>query len=85
MRARVSDRLAGLGVPRPIVEVEPVEGLERSPGGKLQMIVPDGAAQSTRDVTAAGAGRTWTRAPTSYSSSEGSCTSTIRPFSWRSR
>jgi hypothetical protein len=41
LRARISDRLERLGVPRPTVEVEPVEGLERAPGGKLQMIVPE--------------------------------------------
>ncbi len=41
LRACVGDRLRGLGVPRPSVEVETVDELERSPGGKLQMVVPD--------------------------------------------
>ena len=39
LRACVGDRLRGLGVPRPAVEVETVDALERSPGGKLQMVV----------------------------------------------
>jgi hypothetical protein len=33
------ERLAELGVARPEVSVERVEALERSPGGKLQMVV----------------------------------------------
>jgi phenylacetate-CoA ligase len=37
---RVGEKLRTLGVPRPAVEVETVEALERAPGGKLQMIVP---------------------------------------------
>jgi phenylacetate-CoA ligase len=40
LRERVSTRLQDLGVPRPAVEVETVDALQRSPGGKLQMIVP---------------------------------------------
>ena len=40
LRERVCARLNDLGVPRPTVEVETVDALERSPGGKLQMIVP---------------------------------------------
>ncbi len=40
LRERLSARLQGLGVPSPAVEVETVDALERSPGGKLQMIVP---------------------------------------------
>jgi len=39
LRARVGARLEELGVERPVVEVETVEALERSPGGKLQMVV----------------------------------------------
>ncbi len=41
LRERVSVRLQDLGVPSPAVEVETVDALERSPGGKLQMIVPE--------------------------------------------
>jgi hypothetical protein len=40
LRERVSARLQDLGVPSPAVTVETVDALERSPGGKLQMIVP---------------------------------------------
>jgi phenylacetate-CoA ligase len=40
LRERVCTRLNDLGVPRPAVEVETVDALERSAGGKLQMIVP---------------------------------------------
>lgn len=40
LRERVSTRLHDLGVPRPAVEVETVDALERSQGGKLQMIIP---------------------------------------------
>ena len=39
LRERLSARLHDL-LPRPAVEVETVDALERSPGGKLQMIVP---------------------------------------------
>jgi phenylacetate-CoA ligase len=39
LRARLGARLAELGVPDPAVEVETVDALERSPGGKLQMVV----------------------------------------------
>jgi hypothetical protein len=39
LRARVGARLEELGVPRPSVEVETVEALERSAGGKLQVVV----------------------------------------------
>ncbi len=39
LRARVGARLEELGVPRPLVEVETVEALERSPAGKLQVVV----------------------------------------------
>ncbi|MGH2822573.1 MAG: hypothetical protein ACRDLY_06015 [Thermoleophilaceae bacterium] len=39
LRARVGARLEELGVPRPSVEVETVEALERSPAGKLQVVV----------------------------------------------
>ena len=41
LRERVEDKLRELGLPRPTVEVETVDALERSPGGKLQMIVPE--------------------------------------------
>jgi phenylacetate-CoA ligase len=37
--ARVGARLEQLGVPRPSVEVETVDALERSPAGKLQVVV----------------------------------------------
>jgi phenylacetate-coenzyme A ligase PaaK-like adenylate-forming protein len=37
--ACLGERLRGLGVPRPVVVVETVDALERSPGGKLQMVV----------------------------------------------
>jgi phenylacetate-CoA ligase len=39
LRARVGARLEELGVPRPSVEVETVDSLERSPAGKLQVVV----------------------------------------------
>ena len=39
LRSRLGARLEELGVPRPEVEVETVEQLERSPGGKLQIVV----------------------------------------------
>jgi hypothetical protein len=39
LRARVGARLEELGVQRPAVEVETVEALERSPAGKLQVVV----------------------------------------------
>ena len=41
LRERVRVRLQDLGVPNPAVEVETVDALERAPGGKLQMIVPE--------------------------------------------
>jgi len=40
LHERVCARLNDLGVPCPTVEVETVDALERSPGEKLQMIVP---------------------------------------------
>jgi phenylacetate-CoA ligase len=39
LRARLTARLEELGVKRPAVEVETVDALERSPAGKLQMVV----------------------------------------------
>jgi phenylacetate-coenzyme A ligase PaaK-like adenylate-forming protein len=39
LRARLGARLEQLGVPRPAVEVETVDRLERSPAGKLQVVV----------------------------------------------
>jgi phenylacetate-coenzyme A ligase PaaK-like adenylate-forming protein len=39
LRARLGARLAELGVPDPAVAVETVDELERSAGGKLQMVV----------------------------------------------
>jgi phenylacetate-CoA ligase len=39
LQARVGARLEELGVPRPAVEVETVDQLERSAGGKLQVVV----------------------------------------------
>jgi phenylacetate-CoA ligase len=39
LRARLGARLAELGVPDPAVDVETVDELERSAGGKLQMVV----------------------------------------------
>jgi phenylacetate-CoA ligase len=41
LRQRVAARLSDLGVPRPTVNVETVDALERATGGKLQMIVPE--------------------------------------------
>jgi phenylacetate-CoA ligase len=41
LRARVGARLEELGVPRPAVEVETVERLERSTAGKLRMVVAE--------------------------------------------
>jgi hypothetical protein len=40
LRERLSTRLRDLGVASCPVTVETVDALERSPGGKLQMIVP---------------------------------------------
>ena len=42
LRARVEARLEELGVARPSVEVETVDELERTAGGKLQMVVASG-------------------------------------------
>jgi phenylacetate-coenzyme A ligase PaaK-like adenylate-forming protein len=39
--ASVRDRLAELGVERPEVSVERVDALERSPAGKLQVVVAE--------------------------------------------
>jgi phenylacetate-coenzyme A ligase PaaK-like adenylate-forming protein len=39
LRTRLGARLEELGVPRPAVEVETVEELERSPAGKLPVVV----------------------------------------------
>jgi phenylacetate-CoA ligase len=39
LRARVSSRLEELGVTQPAVDVETVDALERTAGGKLQMVV----------------------------------------------
>jgi phenylacetate-CoA ligase len=39
LRTRVRERLEQLGVERPAVEVETVDALERTAGGKLQMVV----------------------------------------------
>jgi phenylacetate-CoA ligase len=39
LQARVGERLEELGVPGPAVEVETVDALERSPAGKLQVVV----------------------------------------------
>jgi phenylacetate-CoA ligase len=44
LRARVGARLEELGVERPSVEVETVDALERSPAGKLQVVVAARAA-----------------------------------------
>ena len=41
LRSRVGARLEQLGVPRPTVEVETVDRLERSAAGKLQMVVAE--------------------------------------------
>ena len=43
LRVRVGERLAALGVREPDVEVEPCDGLERPPAGKLQIVVPESA------------------------------------------
>jgi hypothetical protein len=43
---RLAERLAGLGVRDPRVEVEPVEQLERSAGGKLQVVVAEREVRS---------------------------------------
>jgi phenylacetate-CoA ligase len=51
LRSRLAGRLEELGVPRPAVEVETVEALERSPGGKLRMIVPAAESEPTGKVT----------------------------------
>lgn len=53
------------------------------PGRPLDVL--ELAAQSTSGATAEGAGRTTTRSPTANSSTDGSCTSTVRPASWRRR
>jgi hypothetical protein len=41
LRDRVRAELAELGVPRPEVSVERVDALERSPAGKLQVVVAE--------------------------------------------
>ena len=41
LRERVRAELAELGVPRPDVSVERVDALERSPAGKLQVVVAE--------------------------------------------
>ena len=43
LRERVSGRLAALGVSDPRVEVETCAALERTAGGKLQLVVADGS------------------------------------------
>jgi phenylacetate-CoA ligase len=48
LRSRVGARLEELGVPRPAVEVETVEELERSPAGKLQVVVADPRSPAAR-------------------------------------
>ncbi len=53
IRARVTSRLEELGVLRPSVEVDTVEEIERSTGGKLQIIFPD---PSSKQATTAGVG-----------------------------
>jgi hypothetical protein len=45
----VCARLEELGVARPAVRVETVDALERSPGGKLRMIVPAPSAPPRDD------------------------------------
>ena len=60
-------------------------GVRRGRSGNEDRRRGGGRDQSTRHVTASGTGRTNTRAPTSCSSSDGSCTSTVRPPSWRNR
>ena len=52
LRDGVRGRLEKLGVPQPVVEVETVDALERSPGGKLQMIVPAGPRVTDRSPAA---------------------------------
>jgi phenylacetate-coenzyme A ligase PaaK-like adenylate-forming protein len=58
LRGRVAARLAELGVPRPEVRVETVDALERSPSGKLAMIVPEAPARSSSHRAGAVAGHT---------------------------
>jgi phenylacetate-CoA ligase len=48
LRARVSERLAMLGVDDTIVAVEPCDGIPRVGGGKLQMVVADRGATNGR-------------------------------------
>jgi phenylacetate-CoA ligase len=54
LRERVASRLQALGVAEPLVEVERVEVLERGPGGKLTLIVPDRGAHSPSPARVAG-------------------------------
>jgi phenylacetate-CoA ligase len=54
LRERVASRLQALGVAEPLVEVERVEALERGPGGKLTLIVPDRGAHSPSPARVAG-------------------------------
>ena len=54
LRDGVRGRLEKLGVPRPAVEVETVDACERSPGGKLQMIVPAASGVTDRSPAAPG-------------------------------
>ena len=45
----VAERLRALGVDRPAVASEAVEAIERTPAGKLRLVVPDAAAIELRD------------------------------------
>jgi hypothetical protein len=53
-REQVASRLEALGVAQPLVEVEPVEALNRGEGGKLALIVPGLEARSPRPARVAG-------------------------------
>jgi phenylacetate-CoA ligase len=47
LRVCLDERLRNLGVPDPAVEVETVDALERTAGGKLQMVVARSGARET--------------------------------------
>ena len=51
VRERVCARLAELGVAMPAVDVEACERIERSPWGKVQVVVADRAAASSASAS----------------------------------
>jgi hypothetical protein len=46
----VTDRLSALGVERPAVAAEVTESIQRTPAGKLRMVVPDPVTDRARSA-----------------------------------